>query len=497
MKKFLIVQPHSDDAILSCSNFILNNEYRSVVLTIEKNDKRIKEDDNLSQIIEVPYKNIGVEVLDDYYAEYFNKYGRGVKLTVEDVFSFYEEKLGIDKIREIHEAINRVVSDYKKMGYIIVYPLGIGHPFHLLVNLLLEDKKDVIFYKEFPHSYKKKAQKQLVETLKEYVFHSENSDKEYHDLKMAVAQKCYKSQSGFFFYEHGYILKGISEEFYKFKEDSKHIKFYVISKGRPNGKTFDFLKRGKVDYIAVVEPQDEEDYRKQGHKNILVLPENDRGFSYVVNFAKNQYDGINPLVIMDDDIMNFFYSIPGIPKISLSMKTEEELKEFFEVMNQEICNTDFDIGTIGKSAFDWNYTDVSPRIACEGSKFKYSGLPVVIIINSLELLKFDFDETLSLKSDIDYALKCMYLGIKYAKFIHFLQQTKMNKDAKQKGGLAETYKKMENIQRTHDILLKRWPNNIMIDEKKKKINGVDELKIIYKPSDELPYIINKLKHKDI
>ena len=138
--------------------------------------------------------------------------------------------------------------------------------------------------------------------------------------------------------------------------------------------------------------------------------------------------------------------------------------------------TDFEYGTIGKSAFDWNCIDVSPR-------FKYGGIPHLIVFKGLRTLELDFDERLELKCDIDYSLKCMYLGIVYARFVRFLLQSKMNKEATQGGGLQDVYERRERVQRAHDIILKRWPLNARVDEKKKPINGVPELRIVYKKFD--------------
>lgn len=502
--KCLIIQPHSDDAILCCSNFIFGEDFLTKVLTVEKNDKRLLEDKQLSKFIGVKYMNLGIEVMDDYYSEFFKVYGRDAVLSDDNVIPFYKERLGKDKIKELRKALRERVEHYIERGYAIICPMGVGHPFHYLVRYLLRKIEDgFVFYREFPHSYKRKAAEQLNDCKRSFELLSEFSDKETNELKYELAQKFYKSQSGFFFYEHDKIKKLYPEEFYVYGDEEsedttlakadRHIKIYVISKGRPNGKTFDLLGRGEVPYTVVVEPQDEEAYRKAGHKNILVLPENNRGFSYTVNYSKNQFDGVNPVVIMDDDILNFFYSVEGERKCSLSVKTRDEIHELFDQMNEQILETDFDIGTIGKSAFDWSSEDVSPKLAYPGSKTRYSGLPVVIIINNKKLTKMDFDENLCFKSDIDYSLKCMYLGLRYAKFIKFLQQTRMNKDGSQSGGLSETYKRIEKIKRSQDILLKRWPDNIVVDPKKKPNNGVPELRIIYKVAANEPAVINECR----
>ena len=505
MDKILIVQPHSDDAILSCSRFLLGDDFKVKVLTIDNDSKRLEEDRKVAKTIGVKYIPFAFDVQDENdYGEFFKQYGKQAELNDDNVLDFYRKRFGRDKIKGFRKALRNKILSYIDKGYVICCPLGIGHPFHYFVRYVLRKiEDDFIFYREFPHSYKRKAKNQFESELKNIELLQDFDDEDVNTLKYEIAQKFYKSQSGFFFYEHDSIKKLYPEEFYIKKAESdagtvetsgkRHVNFYVISKGRPNGKTFDYFNRCDWPYTVVVEPQDEALYRDAGHKNILVLPKNDMGVSYTLNYSKNQYDGKNPVVIMDDDIMSWFWNLPDIPKLSLSLKTPEELREFFQAFCDDILKEDFDIGTIGKSAFDWNNTNVAPRIAQPGSKTRYFQLAVVFVINSLKLKKFDFDETLKFKSDIDYSLKCMYLGLKVAKFTRFLQQTTMNKDGKQKGGLAETYKKTENLQQANDIMLERWPNNLVVDPKKKPTNGIPELRTIYKVFDEVPNCVKEIQ----
>ena len=258
-----------------------------------------------------------------------------------------------------------------------------------------------------------------------------------------------------------------------------NCQFFVVSKNRPKCVTTKLLNKAGIPYKIVVEEDDVEDYIAAGHdsKKIVVLPDSNKGYSYVVNFCKNSFlKPGRPVVVLDDDIQQVFYSIPGERKCSLQLNTPEELRTFFEEFDDEIMRTDFEYGTIGKSAFDWSCIDVSPR-------FTYGGIPHVVIFKSLRTLELDFDERLELKCDIDYSLKCMYLGIKYAKFVRFLILSRMNKEAKQTGGLQKVYKNQDRVLRAHKIMLDRWPLNVRVDEKKKPINGVSELRIIYKVFD--------------
>ena len=291
MKKFLIVQPHSDDAILSCSRYLFNQEgWKVRVLTVEKNEKRLAEDAKISEIIGVKYSNLGVELMDDLYHDFFKEYGGNAELKEDNVLDFYVNRLGEEKVVELATALNAKLDFFRSKGYQIICPLGIGHPFHYLVKLLIHNTDDFIFYRDFPHSYKRKANAQFVKETSALSAPEVFDSKEISELKYEIAQKCYKSQSGFFFYERGKILQNLPEEFYHQRStadadetDGRHIQIYVISKGRPNGKTFHWLRLGKVPYKVVVEPQDYDAYKKAGHEQICVLPENDRGFSYTVN----------------------------------------------------------------------------------------------------------------------------------------------------------------------------------------------------------------------
>ena len=47
-RKYLIIAPHSDDALFSCSHVLLLPEYEVQVLTVENDEKRVKEDTVLS-----------------------------------------------------------------------------------------------------------------------------------------------------------------------------------------------------------------------------------------------------------------------------------------------------------------------------------------------------------------------------------------------------------------------------------------------------------------
>ena len=81
-----------------------------------------------------------------------------------------------------------------------------------------------IFYREFPHSYKRKAQVQFGKELNRVELLLDFNDNKINELKYILAQKFYKTQSGFFFYEHSNLEKLYPEEYYIYKSKENDAK---------------------------------------------------------------------------------------------------------------------------------------------------------------------------------------------------------------------------------------------------------------------------------
>jgi len=90
-----------------------------------------------------------------------------------------------------------------------------------------------------------------------------------------------------------------------------HYPIYVLSKNRPKRVTLKLLDDMKVNYYLVIEPQDYDKYTEvleSEYMSIVVLPENDRGISYVRNYCK-QHSIENSHKWhwqIDDNIQNFY-----------------------------------------------------------------------------------------------------------------------------------------------------------------------------------------------
>lgn len=219
-KKLLLVQPHSDDILFSCSHLLFDDSYEKEVLTIENNSKRIAEDERLYQFLGIPFHHLEVEFDDQSYYGYHKQYK---EVTVEQSYTYLREFFDSYTLNEIEDAVEKFLSKFFKHNraedVTVVVPWGVGHPFHLFIRDVLEKKISVMwYYREFPHSYKRRSQAQVDKQKKEYKLLSSTPVEDFDDVKWELAKKFYKSQSSLLWFEQGYINKRIPEEVYVNKE---------------------------------------------------------------------------------------------------------------------------------------------------------------------------------------------------------------------------------------------------------------------------------------
>ena len=215
-EKLLLIQPHSDDILFSCSHFLFLPQYEVQVLTVENDPKRIAEDEKLFEFLNIPFHHLDINFIDDSYYGYYKKSGfaeMSDRQSEQFLYEYYEngvlDNLGNSLINFIEDFLQKF-PDYK-----IVSPLGIGHPFHHWVFSFLSCYGHTEFcYREFPHSYKRKAKKHLESRLLKFELFSSVDVSEFDEVKWKLASKFYRSQSGLLFYEQGYIKKRLNEEIY-------------------------------------------------------------------------------------------------------------------------------------------------------------------------------------------------------------------------------------------------------------------------------------------
>lgn len=216
--KLLLISPHSDDILFSCSHYLFLPQYEVQVLTVENDPKRIAEDKKLFEFLNIPFHHLELDFHDESYYGFHKEYK---EVTVENTYEYLRKYFGENTINEIEKTLKEWVERFLKKNkeYSVVLPWGVGHPFHLFVRETLETSSissTIWFYREFPHSYKRRSQAQVERQTKHsmYYLHHKEEVKDFDDVKWKLASKFYKSQSGLLFFEQGYIKKQLPEEIY-------------------------------------------------------------------------------------------------------------------------------------------------------------------------------------------------------------------------------------------------------------------------------------------
>ena len=227
MGREIIIQPHSDDALFCCYS-ILSRHKNVEVITVENDPKRIAEDDRLYDVLEVPHSHLNTSYKDESYYAYFPKQKKGEprvprrKVELESSIQCLQEHFGAEGYESLQSEIKRLSNAVDNEENTIYLPAGIGHPSHLVIRHLFEsaiEHAKVIYYRDFPHSYRRSSIEQLEEFKLECPYHEEfQLTEEDHNLKWWLAGKFYRSQSGLMFYEQGHIQKNVPEEFYSREE---------------------------------------------------------------------------------------------------------------------------------------------------------------------------------------------------------------------------------------------------------------------------------------
>lgn len=217
-KDVLLIQPHSDDILFSASKFLFNrNKFGDVkVLTIENGNKtRVAEDELLAETFGVTYDNLGFEIEDDSYYHYYKVFNYKV-FDSDNCHDVLVDRYGTTFLSEIRSTLRKYVKKHAKRGYQIVVCLGVGHPMHWFIMDCIKDMAD-LFYRDFPHSYKRKTALEMEKVFTKFILESEYFDEDNHEVKFQASYEIYKTQRSLLFFEKGYIDKKLPEQFYKLR----------------------------------------------------------------------------------------------------------------------------------------------------------------------------------------------------------------------------------------------------------------------------------------
>jgi len=238
---------------------------------------------------------------------------------------------------------------------------------------------------------------------------------------------------------------------------------YIPTKGRwEKCITADLFNEHLIAVNLVVEPQDWYQYHKKysNTHNIIVLPENNMGITYVRNFIKKHASENVPQTffwMMDDDV------------------------KFHQVVNKKVKNVDNFIFLDKLTSINTKYA----QIAFEYQQFAWSQekqfsensyCDVAVAIN-LELTKnIWYDEDVQLKEDRDFTIQCIKNGYKTIRYNDFCVSCPAN--GSNEGGLKDVYQQSGRELQACENMRKKWGEdicNIQI-----KPSGRTDLKIHWK-----------------
>jgi len=240
------------------------------------------------------------------------------------------------------------------------------------------------------------------------------------------------------------------------------IPIFIPTKGRyENCKTASLLKDEKNVYL-VVEPKEEKNYKNGNYKGqIIVLPFNDKGITYVRNFILNYcfYNKIEWFWMMDDDINNF-YTREGT---KLTKKNNA-----FRNAEQFICENTAQI-SLEYQQFAWSATK---------NFVQNSYNDVCVCINSFKAKKTQtqYREYVSLKEDRDFTMQLIKNNflVKRVTTCAFSAP----KNGSNKGGLKQIYDQKGREETASKRMVEIWGDRICRFLVKK--DGRPDVKIYWK-----------------
>jgi hypothetical protein len=217
---------------------------------------------------------------------------------------------------------------------------------------------------------------------------------------------------------------------------------FIPSKGRPNAmktcKQFD-----SNNYIVVVEPQEEADYRLAGHKRLLVLPASHQGIAFVRNFILEHAiaNQLPKFWMLDDDITSFKQYVNSTPKNS---NGEQALKDAEELFTQ--------VPNLGQAALEYNQFAWSGRN--QVSVLGYCDVAVLIFPSRVNGIRYR--SHMNLKEDRDFTLQVLASGRMTARACKIAFA--VPKNGSNQGGLYDEYAADGREREASERMIKEWPN---------------------------------------
>lgn len=159
--KYLCVEPHAGDLLMSACHVLVAPEYDVRVLTVDSDPKRVEEQRQLCDFLGIAMDYLDLE-LEDVRCSNFQSQCRD--LSYEAVYTYLRNKYDSDGLNFAEQTLRDYLRKFMRRnpGYTFLAPLGAGHPFNQFIHDTVYDTaSSAEYYRDFPYSYVSRGREQV------------------------------------------------------------------------------------------------------------------------------------------------------------------------------------------------------------------------------------------------------------------------------------------------------------------------------------------------
>lgn len=159
--KYLCVEPHAGDLLMSACHVLVAPEYDVRVLTVDSDPRRLAEQRALYGFL-----GITMDVFDTGFEDAIcSDFGDHFKdFNLSSVYTYLRTKYGTDTLNFAEQTLRDHLRRFlrRNRGYTVLAPLGLGHPFNQFIHDVVQDTVSLAeYYRDFPYSYTSRGRQQV------------------------------------------------------------------------------------------------------------------------------------------------------------------------------------------------------------------------------------------------------------------------------------------------------------------------------------------------
>lgn len=159
--KYLCVEPHAGDLLMSACHVLVAPEYDVRVLTVDSDPKRVEEQRLLYGFLGISMDCLDLE-LEDVRCSDFQAHSKDCNY--ESVYTYLRAKFGSDGLNFAEQTLRDYLRKFMRRnpGYTLLVPLGAGQPFNQFIHdTVYNTASGAEYYRDFPYSYVSRGRRQF------------------------------------------------------------------------------------------------------------------------------------------------------------------------------------------------------------------------------------------------------------------------------------------------------------------------------------------------